>query len=208
MMSEVRRFAMACRGLITVAALGCGTTGLDPVATQPGQGARGNPNVSSVGPSAGKAAPLAMREAVACGTATCELPFDAAGIVEACCLSDAESTCGYRSSFTMQKCIGMVKSDPQCPEVTIVGVVTAGCCSANGECGIDGSALGMGCVEFGAAASRAAGVFAAEAGMGGSTGIIPVPQRCTPGPGAVGNARPMGMAGVNTNDAGTDDDAG
>lgn len=106
---------------------------------------------------------------VECGDATCTVPPIAMSLVKPCCVDSTAGECGFMSAFTENRCVAEAPPHPVCPSVTISGVMAGGCCSRNGQCGVDGSAIGMGCVELSAAAAT-----------GGSAVEAPPPQACTP----------------------------
>ncbi|HTU58611.1 MAG TPA: hypothetical protein VMF89_09255, partial [Polyangiales bacterium] len=83
---------------------------------------------------------------VACGTATCSgIMFMGMG-AGACCADAATGACG-----TMQggACMAKPPVAENCPKIPpIFGMMINSCCKPDNTCGVDGSALGMGCGNY------------------------------------------------------------
>ena len=63
-------------------------------------------------------------------------------------------------------------ADERCPSVDVMGIFTIpSCCTEDGQCGIDATNFGGGCVELSVAAAMAAQ-------MGGGAIEWPKPQPC------------------------------
>jgi hypothetical protein len=115
--------------------------------------------------------------ALACGSSLCRVAVGGEGLVKACCFDEATNTCGFKSSYSRNQCILASARDRQCPSLAILGVDAPGCCTAYGKCGIDGSVVGMGCLELAAIAS--AGMMNGTRGNA-VLGEIPPPKDCSP----------------------------
>lgn len=111
-------------------------------------GVAGGPGSASVADGTSSNASFAM--AVRCGAKMCTSP---GGFAAACCADEKTETCGM--SFMGGRCSLPEPGDERCPGV--MGLVTLpSCCTADGMCGINASMFGMpGCIELGAAATRA-----------------------------------------------------
>jgi hypothetical protein len=106
-------------------------------------------------------------QAVACGSTTCQTNPLLAGFVDACCADPTKGVCGMSSMGAA--CSAPAVSDPRCPGVDFMGAfMLASCCTAAGQCGIDASMFGMGCI----------GLADASAMGGGGIGILPAPRAC------------------------------
>jgi len=86
-----------------------------------------------------------------------------------CCADEEEGICG--SENMAGECEPPPELDERCPSVTILAgtpaeTVVNPCCTAEGMCGVDSSAIGMGCVDLGTPSFR---MFAPNA---------PEPRRC------------------------------
>jgi hypothetical protein len=113
---------------------------------------------------------------VKCGSTTCMPP--GAGLIPggipgglggmACCVDDANGTCG---TMMGSMCVPPPPVDPSCPTINfpILGAMGS-CCADNGMCGADGSPLGMGCVDY-EMVTKALGVL-------GGLLTLPDPQKC------------------------------
>ena len=134
----------------------------------------------------------------------------------ACCLDEAAGTCGL-TAMAGGTCEAPAVVDDRCPRLEFpapaglpfdIGAllgpnVGAGCCTESGDCGLDGSLFGRGCVELSQAATMLggagmmdAGTAAPGGGLGGLGGMLmfPEPQRCD--------------AVTSGDDGGTDSDGG
>jgi hypothetical protein len=109
---------------------------------------------------------------VKCGTSMCMSPggglIPPGFLAAACCADDAKNQCG-----TMMG--GMCKPPPpvdtSCPSIMIPALGSVGsCCATNGMCGLDGSLLSMGCVDY-AMVKSALGVL-------GGVITLPDAQKC------------------------------
>lgn len=135
---------------------------------------------------------------VPCGSTMCQQPASPLGMLGglipggagglgglipmpvACCLDEASATCGM-STMTGGKCEAMAKPDMRCPSVDLgalaafAGMGGFGCCTSDGQCGVDGSAFGRGCVP-----NMEANAMLASMGLGGFI-MIPAPKPCAGG---------------------------
>jgi len=125
---------------------------------------------------------------VGCGSNVCEMRADLTGAP--CCLDMFSGTCGYKNAL-MQCVQAPPPPPPGCPMLPTVPFVTlTSCCTSKGECGIDESMLGMGCINY-ADASALGQMFmggamgaAGAAGMGFNFNItLPAEASCTPADG-------------------------
>jgi hypothetical protein len=115
----------------------------------------------------GTGGPLVNPQAVACGSTTCSTNPLLAGFVDACCADPTQGVCGMSSMGAA--CSAPAVSDPRCPGVDFMGAfMLASCCAVGGQCGIDASMFGMGCI----------GLADASAMGGGGIGILPAPRAC------------------------------
>ena len=94
------------------------------------------------------AAPEASADAAAsimCGTATCQaLTIPMFGNAAPCCPSGETNACGA-SAWGGCLTRSMGTQDPSCPSTSFGGYPLPGCCAANGLCGTNLSAIGLGC---------------------------------------------------------------
>jgi hypothetical protein len=117
---------------------------------------------------AGGGIPGVMMSSVPCGTATCSgLMFMGMGAA-ACCADATTNACG-----TMQG--GMCAAKPAvaelCPKIApIFGMTINSCCQTDMTCGVDGSAVGMGCGPY-SGLSRIPGAMVPPATMCDGTPI-------------------------------------
>jgi hypothetical protein len=118
---------------------------------------------------AGTGAP--MPPPVACGDKQCTapmsllsgLPFPGLPVAVACCVDEAEGTCGSAAAEGAT-CEPPAVPDERCPGVNLAqlgpiagglsGQQMMGCCTPNGDCGLDGAFFGRGCVENGEARAQ------------------------------------------------------
>ena len=117
---------------------------------------------------------VAVAEPVPCGSMTCAQPTSLipAGMAPAglpimiptamaCCFDAASGECGITTA--LPACMKLAVPDPTCPSIDLGalggliggagGMMGGGCCTADGQCGVDGAAFGNGCTENGAAAA-------------------------------------------------------
>jgi hypothetical protein len=145
--------------------LGCGDDDSSPAKAHDGGLDGGNKDASAeagatggtggkttTGGTGGTAAPMPVK----CGSKTCSAGGGAlaglpggigAGLAPmACCVDEKAGTCGM---MVMGKCSLPPKTDPSCPSVNfpVIGMMGS-CCADDGKCGLDGSALGQGCVDY------------------------------------------------------------
>lgn len=165
----------AVLGVSLVCIFGCVESAENPTTAGSASAESGTP---ATGASGSPAAPL--NQPVSCGTATCEVPPEAKGLIKPCCIDEAMSVCGLMSSFTMNECKPPEPEHPVCKGITVAGTTANGCCTAMGKCGIELSIIGMGCLD--------ASMFGGRTTMvGGMTLEAPPPLDCTP----EGGAAPM-----------------
>lgn len=114
----------------------------------------------------GTAAPMP----ITCGTTTCPDPLGGMmlpiPLPRPCCADEAMGTCGTMPAAG-GACMPPIPADPRCPTVSGPIPVTS-CCTADNLCGLDGSMLGMGCVDFATVA----------AGFLGGILMVPAPVTC------------------------------
>ena len=119
----------------------------------------------------------------------------------ACCFDKAAGECGITTA--LPDCMKLAVPDTTCPSIDFSalaaflppgGTMGAGCCTADGQCGIDGSSFGNGCTEN----SEAAAMLSAMP-LIGSLIIIPPPQPC--GVGADGGTAAVRSATTRRKDA-------
>jgi len=87
---------------------------------------------------------------VKCGTSMCQSPggglIPPGFLAAACCADEAKNQCG---SMMGGMCKPPPPVDTSCPSIMIPVVGSVGsCCAGNGMCGLDGSLLSMGCVDY------------------------------------------------------------
>jgi len=121
---------------------------------------------------------------VPCGSTTCSAPPDPTmglgamfglGAPKACCVDEAMGTCGVMNMMTAM-CAEPPPPptpDPSCPGVALGAMAMVGCC-VDGQCGVDGTVFGMGCVENASAAQQIMAIPL----IGGFI-MIPPPQACS-----------------------------
>jgi hypothetical protein len=110
---------------------------------------------------------------VKCGSTTCMSPtaglmIPGVGGGAPCCVDDANGTCG---TMMQGMCMPPPPVDPSCPTIMIpiLGMMGS-CCADNGMCGLDGSILGMGCVDY--------EMVTSSLGILGGVITLPAPQDC------------------------------
>lgn len=157
-MARLRSSSLGLFVVVALLGLGCGD---DPA---PAQGNDETPSGSTGNKKdAGKATPDAGKkgdggtpaataaEPVACGTVTCPAPptspIPGAPPLKACCFDEESEACSVASPMT-GACSEPAVLDPNCPEVTIVGMTILGCCTSNNHCGIDSTKYGLGCSDL------------------------------------------------------------
>jgi hypothetical protein len=91
---------------------------------------------------------LAMVE---CGTAVCVSPIVGFGFINACCADEATSICGIKT--LSGSCMKPDPGDPRCPALNFRGLIgLPSCCSEDGQCGLEGTRVGMpGCMGLASA---------------------------------------------------------
>jgi hypothetical protein len=165
---------------------GCSPTADSSTGTVQTAGTSAHPTagtVAAVGtvPAAG-ASGASAPASVPCGATTCTNPAAAfasmlsgvlpgAVVAMPCCVGG--TTCGFIGKTGA--CAAPLPADPRCPapNLPLPGAMATACCQTNGMCGIDGSALQLGCMSgFGASSSCSSaangGTGAATAGSGAS----------------------------------------
>jgi hypothetical protein len=132
-----------------------------------GNGSGGSGTVNGAGGAGIPPAPAP----VPCGSTMCQSSALTAGLIDACCADATSSTCG--TSMFGGTCAAPAPSDSRCPALDLMGVFSlASCCASDGQCGIDGSQFGMGCISL---------ADAAQGGMGMMAGLpitLPEPRAC------------------------------
>jgi hypothetical protein len=110
---------------------------------------------------------------IPCGTATCQpvgggFMLPGLPLPRACCADEAMGTCGTMPA-SGGTCMPPLPADPRCPMATSsLPIPLISCCTATNMCGLDGSALGMGCVDFATVAGGPLGMLL----------MIPAPVTC------------------------------
>jgi hypothetical protein len=89
-----------------------------------------------------------------------------------------QGLCGVQATGIMTGCVESAKPPPKgCPTLpAVMGFMTQACCTTMGQCGVDLSAFGQGCVDIATAAAQAMQ-------MGVNVGTVPAAASCTPGDG-------------------------
>lgn len=107
---------------------------------------------------------------VPCGEMNCVVPEGVPG--PACCKDPFKSACGVLSGSS---CVDPPKPPPMgCPAVpAFMGLPIAACCTPAGQCGVDLTALGQGCIDIATAVAQAQM-------MGVVIDQAPMPASCTP----------------------------
>jgi hypothetical protein len=118
--------------------------------------------------SAGKTGTPAGPQPVPCGSTTCNLDPLLASFLDACCVDPSQGICGTSMGGA---CMAPAASDPRCPAVNVGAFMLPSCCTVGGQCGIDASMFGMGCIAIADAGSMASGGF----------GLFPAPSACDRG---------------------------
>ena len=129
--------------------------GMDGAIAGGGSGGRSGAGAGGRSGSGGASGSTGSGAAVECGEIECQSPGGPMGFMSACCFDAATSTCG--TSAMGGPCSVPAKPDPRCPSVDIGGGVfmLASCCTDMGQCGIDATQFGAGCVELAEAAAGA-----------------------------------------------------
>lgn len=122
-----------------------------PVATDGGGTDAGDSGAPGTGGRSGGTGGTMTAPSVKCGSTSCmsataglNIPGLAAGAP--CCADDDKGQCGMMMGGV---CMPPPPVDPSCPSISIPILGSMGsCCANNGMCGLDGSILGMGCVDY------------------------------------------------------------
>jgi hypothetical protein len=125
---------------------------------------------------------------VPCGTKNCVAPEGSTAMP--CCIAPLDSKCGVIGGFTNTCGAAPPPVPKECPMLPSIGgfLQLTGCCTAGGECGIDETMLGMGCINYADAMALVA-MFTMGRGQGGMGGMgggfnfnvmLPAEQSCTP----------------------------
>ncbi|MFI5307530.1 MAG: hypothetical protein ACHQ53_09270 [Polyangiales bacterium] len=199
--------------LLAVGAFGCGTSnkpGMED-AGDSGLGDSGKPDSGK--PDSGPSMTMTMTAMpVPCGSNTCQPPaslgdfagglggmaagglggLGGGGGAMACCVDQSTGQCGMSMGGT---CNPPPTPDPRCPSLNVFGMMIAGCCISD-MCGVDASALGMGCAENGGAKAALAAT-----GLGGFI-MIPDAQACDASGAGHDAGSDMMMSGGGDTDAG------
>jgi hypothetical protein len=195
---EKRWLLIPVLALSAITGLGCGDDSSDKGAPDTGPAPMadaGKDSGTTPTPDAGGTGGMvAVAEPVPCGTMKCAQPASLlpggmapAGLPimlpmpMACCFDPATSECGI--TMAAGSCNAIPVPDTTCPSIDLSGVAMFlmgmtggfGCCTAEGQCGVDGAALGNGCIENGEAAA-----MLAASPLGALAGLIPIPppQAC------------------------------
>jgi len=93
----------------------------------------------------------------------------------ACCLDAAAGRCGT-AAMAGAACEAPAQPDTRCPSIALgatLGGGGFGCCTQSGQCGVDGSLFGRGCVE-----NAQAMMNLADLPVIGPLIMIPPPMAC------------------------------
>lgn len=113
---------------------------------------------------------LPMVLTVQCGERSCSQPVSLNRAMRPCCLDPQLGTCGY-SLLTGNSCMLPPSDVAGCPAVELsAGLKLASCCTAEGQCGVNGTMFGLPACT-GLAAARALG-------QGSSPLSFPEPRAC------------------------------
>ncbi|HEX3594449.1 MAG TPA: hypothetical protein VHU80_05085 [Polyangiaceae bacterium] len=160
---------VAALGITAISTTGCGSSG---GSDKPAGGTGGSKDTSEdAGPG-----PAAVPEgSVGCGDKVCSVPDGVMGT--ACCQDPFKGTCGVNSGMG---CANPPKPPPKgCPTLpSVMGFMTSACCTAMGQCGVDLTFVGQGCLDIATAAAQAQM-------MGIMVGTVPAGASCTPGDGGI-----------------------
>ena len=162
------RFSALCLVAFGFALLPAGCGG-DAEKTPEGTGgSAGNPDEGSGGASDGSGGAPAGN--VPCGEKNCVPPEGSTA--PACCKDPFTSACGVLNAGT---CSEPPKPPPMgCPAIpAFMGLPITACCTPAGQCGVDLTTLGQGCIDIATAVSMAQM-------MGVMIGQAPMPAPCTP----------------------------
>jgi len=98
---------------------------------------------------AGKSDAAAAAASVKCGDTTCKAGAGIAGLPAPtpCCFDEDEGTCSVKAPQSGE-CTAPAELNENCPDVTVLGNVAKGCCTAETHCGIDATITGMGCLAL------------------------------------------------------------
>jgi hypothetical protein len=100
------------------------------------------PPASSTPPAPTTGVPSTMT--VSCGSNTCS-GLALGNSSGPCCVDAGAGVCGFTSAGA---CMPRPAVAPLCPSAMVFNMSVAACCVANNECGVDASALGMGCAPY------------------------------------------------------------
>jgi hypothetical protein len=152
--------------LFCCAASSCGDDSDSPMPDggSSGTGGKSGGGAGQGGSAAGAPAP----KPVPCGSNTCYPPPNAlSGLLggmalpialpmpAACCVDESKGTCGT-AAMEGAACEVMATPDPRCPGINLgalgaaaggLGNLATGCCTASGQCGLNGMLFGRGCVD-------------------------------------------------------------
>jgi hypothetical protein len=108
---------------------------------------------------------------VPCGENNCTPPEGST--MTACCMDHFMGTCGVQNATG--GCVAAPKPPPPgCPMIpAVMGFALNPCCTPAGQCGVDLTMLGQGCLDLAAAAQQAAM-------QGVMVGQVPMPTPCSP----------------------------
>jgi hypothetical protein len=159
-------------GLVAIPMTGCGSDSGNKPTSGTGGGSNQNDNKSQ---DAGPTPPPIPEGSVGCGQKVCAVPQGTTGM--ACCIDAFSAVCGVNTGNGMG-CTALPKQPPPgCPPLpAVMGFMTTACCTSMGQCGVDLSFIGQGCVDIAVAAQRAMA-------MGIDVGQSPPEATCTPGDG-------------------------
>ncbi|HEX4335827.1 MAG TPA: hypothetical protein VH062_07930 [Polyangiaceae bacterium] len=156
-------------GLAPLSLGGCGSSGGSDKSTD-GTGGTKSTAMEDAG------SPVQIPEgSVGCGQAVCSVPDGVTGT--ACCRDAFSSLCGVNAGM------GCAKPPPAppkgCPTLpSVMGIMTAACCTSMGQCGVDLTFVGQGCIDIATAAAQAMA-------MGVMVGTVPAAATCTPSDGGI-----------------------
>ena len=165
-MNMAVRVSALCVLVVGFASLptGCGGDAEPSPEGTGGKGSGGKPTMTDDGTGGAPAG------SVPCGEKNCVVPEGATG--PACCKDAFNSTCGVK---TGDSCTDPPKPPPTgCPAIPgFMGFNITACCTPAGQCGVDLTMLGQGCVDLATALAMAQS-------MGVMIGQAPAPASCTP----------------------------
>jgi hypothetical protein len=162
-MKTAIRVGALCAMMVTIASLTTAACGSDS-----GTGTSNDKSKSTGGQTGAGGAPAGS---VGCGMNNC-LPPEGSDLTP-CCKDAFASLCGVLNGTT---CADAPKPPPMgCPTLApFMGITFAACCTMDGQCGIDLTMFGQGCVDIATALQMAQA-------MGQTITNPPAPASCTPG---------------------------